>query len=51
MVLSTSRAQDDVVRAYKGHANSFVSKPVELDDFVALIAELHAWWLSRVELP
>jgi CheY-like chemotaxis protein len=51
VVLTTSRAPNDVRKAYDMCANSFVSKPVELDDFVALIAELHAWWLSRVELP
>ena len=51
VVLTTSRAPGDVRKAYEMCANSFVSKPVELDDFVALIAELHAWWLARVELP
>ena len=51
VVLTTSRAPGDVRKAYDMCANSFVSKPVELDDFVALIAELHTWWLSRVELP
>jgi CheY-like chemotaxis protein len=51
VVLTTSRAPGDVRKAYDMCANSFVSKPVELDDFVALISELHAWWLSRVELP
>jgi CheY-like chemotaxis protein len=51
VVLTTSRTPGDVRKAYDMCANSFVSKPVELDDFVALIAELHAWWLARVELP
>ena len=51
VVLTTSRSPGDVRRAYELCANSFVSKPVELDEFVALIAELHTWWLDRVELP
>ena len=51
VVLTTSRAPGDVRRAYEMCANSFVSKPVELDDFVALIGEVRAWWLDRVELP
>ena len=51
VVLTTSRAPGDVRRAYEMCANSFVSKPVELDDFVALIAEVRTWWLDRVELP
>jgi CheY-like chemotaxis protein len=51
VVLTTSRAPGDVRKAYDLCANAFVSKPVELDDFVALIGELRAWWLQRVELP
>lgn len=51
VVLTTSRAPSDVRRAYELCANSFVSKPVELDDFVKLVAELRTWWLKRVELP
>ena len=51
VVLTTSRAPNDVRKAYEMCANSFVSKPVELDDFVRLIAEVRAWWLDRVELP
>lgn len=51
IVLTTSRAQSDIRKAYELYANSFVSKPVELDDFVALIGEVRRWWLNRVELP
>jgi two-component system, chemotaxis family, response regulator Rcp1 len=51
VVLTTSRAPNDVRRAYDLCANAFVAKPVELEDFVALIAELRTWWLERVELP
>jgi CheY-like chemotaxis protein len=51
VVLTTSRAPDDVRRAYDLGANSFVTKPLDLDDFIALIGDLRAWWLDRVELP
>jgi CheY-like chemotaxis protein len=51
VILTTSRAPGDVRKAYELCANSFVSKPVELDDFVALISEVRTWWLDRVELP
>lgn len=51
VVLTTSRAPGDVKKAYELCANSFVSKPVELDEFVQLIGELRQWWLKRVELP
>jgi two-component system response regulator len=51
VVLTTSRSPGDVRKAYELCANSFVSKPVELDDFVELIGEVRTWWLNRVELP
>ncbi len=51
VVLTTSRAPGDVRRAYELCANSFVSKPLHLEDFVTLIGDLRTWWLKRVELP
>ena len=51
VVLTTSRAPSDVQRAYELCANSFVRKPLELEDFVALVGDLRAWWLGRAELP
>jgi CheY-like chemotaxis protein len=51
VVLTTSRAPEDVKRAYDLCANSFVSKPLELEDFMTLIDHLRAWWLGHVELP
>jgi two-component system, chemotaxis family, response regulator Rcp1 len=51
VVLTTSRAPGDVRKAYELCANSFVSKPLQLEEFVQLIGELRSWWLDRVELP
>ena len=51
VVLTTSRAPSDVRRAYDLTANSFVRKPLELPEFIALIGAVRAWWLERVELP
>jgi two-component system, chemotaxis family, response regulator Rcp1 len=51
VVLTTSRAPDDVRRAYDLCANAFLSKPLELDDYIALIDDVRDWWLGRVELP
>lgn len=51
VVLTTSRAPGDVRRAYDLNANSFLRKPLELNDFIDLIAAVRAWWLERVELP
>ena len=51
VVLTTSRAPADVRRAYELCANSFLRKPLELDEFAEMIAAVREWWLSRVELP
>ena len=51
VVLTTSRAPADVRRAYDLCANSFLRKPLELPEFMELIASVRAWWLERVELP
>lgn len=51
VVLTTSRAPADVRRAYELCANSFVRKPLDLEEFVALVGDLRAWWLGRAELP
>lgn len=46
IVLTTSRAENDVARAYDYHANSYLVKPVEFSDFVALVRELGCYWLD-----
>jgi two-component system response regulator len=51
VILTTSRATGDVRRAYDLNANSFLRKPLELNEFIELIGAVRGWWLERVELP
>ena len=51
VVLTTSRAQEDVVKAYKMHANCFVTKPVDLDAFIRVIHSIDNFWLHIARLP
>ena len=52
VVLTTSSAQEDVMRCYRLGANSFVSKPVNFDGMVELVRNLLAYWSqSSVRLP
>ena len=51
VVLTTSRAPADVRRAYDLGANAFLRKPLELPEYIDLIADVRHWWLERVELP
>lgn len=51
VVLTTSKADEDVFRTYSLHANCFVTKPVDLDQFMAVIQATHEFWLTVVKLP
>jgi len=51
LILTTSDAEADIVRAYTGHANSYLVKPVDFSRFVALAAELEDYWLDWSRLP
>jgi CheY-like chemotaxis protein len=51
VVLTTSAAEEDVLRSYQLHANAFVTKPVDLDGFVAAIRQIDHFFVSVVRLP
>ena len=51
IILSTSKNDKDIHRTYELKANCYISKPVELDTFFYIIAELNRFWLNTVELP
>jgi CheY-like chemotaxis protein len=51
VVLSTSKAVEDVQRSYDLHANAFVTKPAELDRFLAVVRHVGEFFLSVVRLP
>jgi two-component system response regulator len=50
-ILTTSSAEADVLRSYNLHANSYMTKPVGFDQFLATIQQLETFWLSHVRLP
>jgi len=51
VVLTTSRAEEDVVRAYNLHANAYVTKPVDLTQFLEVVRRIEEFWLAVVTLP
>ncbi len=51
VVLTTSGADEDIVKSYDLHANCFVTKPVDLNQFLAIIKSIEGFWLSIVHLP
>ena len=51
IMLTTSGNKKDVDRAYENHSNSYVVKPLEMDDFLTAILKIEEFWLSLVTLP
>lgn len=51
VVLTTSEAQDDILRSYELHANCYVTKPVGLDEFLSVVRQVDNFWLEVVKLP
>lgn len=51
IVMTSSTAPEDVRAAYRGHANSFISKPVRPQEFLDSVRSLESYWLTVVRLP
>ena len=51
VVLTTSSAEQDILRAYDLHANCYISKPVDLDEFIKVVRTIEDFWLQIVRLP
>jgi chemotaxis family two-component system response regulator Rcp1 len=51
VILTTSRAQQDITRSYQLQANCYLCKPVQLDAFENLVKSINDFWLTKVELP
>jgi len=51
VVLTTSKAEEDVLRTYNLHANCYVTKPVDLEKFMVVVRTIDVFWLTVVTLP
>ena len=51
VVLTTSQAEEDVLRSYDLHANAYVTKPVDLDQYMAAIRQIDSFFVQIVRLP
>ena len=51
VVLTTSQAEEDIIKAYNLNANCYITKPVDLDKFLEVIKTIKTFWLSIVKLP
>jgi CheY-like chemotaxis protein len=51
VVLTTSQADEDILRSYALHANAYVTKPVDFDRFIAVVRQIDQFFVSVVKLP
>lgn len=51
IVLTTSQAEEDILKAYDFHANCYISKPIDLEQFIRVVRSIEAFWLTIVKLP
>jgi chemotaxis family two-component system response regulator Rcp1 len=51
VILTTSQAEEDIVRSYRLQANAYISKPVALEQFITVIKTIEQFWLEIVKLP
>ena len=51
IVLTTSQAEQDIIRSYDLNANAYISKPMNLDQFLSVVKAIEGFWLEIVKLP
>jgi chemotaxis family two-component system response regulator Rcp1 len=51
VILTISKAEEDIIRTYNLHANCYVTKPLDLDQFMKVVRSIEDFWLTIVKLP
>jgi CheY-like chemotaxis protein len=51
VVLTTSKSEEDILKAYDLHANCYITKPVDFDRFVEIVQSIEDFWFTIVQLP
>ncbi|MBF0276323.1 MAG: response regulator [SAR324 cluster bacterium] len=51
VILTTSKADEDVLKSYSLHANCYITKPVDLERFIEIVRSIENFWFRVVELP
>ena len=51
VILTTSSNEEDILKSYGLHANCYVTKPVDFDEFIKIVQAVHNFWFSIVKLP
>jgi two-component system, chemotaxis family, response regulator Rcp1 len=51
VIMTTSQEEEDIIKSYQLHANCYVTKPINLDQFIKVIESIEDFWFSLVKLP
>jgi CheY-like chemotaxis protein len=51
IILTTSSSEQDILKSYKNHANCYITKPIEVDDFMKAILKIEDFWINIVTIP
>jgi CheY-like chemotaxis protein len=51
VVLTTSKAEEDILRMYDQHANCYITKPIDFEQFIEVVQSIENFWLTIVKLP
>ncbi len=51
VILTTSGAEEDIIKTYDYHANCYITKPIDLDQLINVVKSIEDFWLSLVKLP
>jgi len=51
VILTSSKAEEDIYKSYKLHANCYVTKPLDLEQFAHIVRQIESFWFSVVKLP
>lgn len=51
VMLTTSSSPSDINRSYQNHVNCYITKPVDVDDFIKAVLSIESFWINIVELP
>lgn len=51
VIVTSSKAEDDILKSYDHHANCFITKPLDLEKFIEVVKAIQDFWISIVKLP
>ncbi len=51
IMLTTSSAENDILQSYKNHVNCYVTKPIDMGDFIKAMAKIEDFWINIVSIP